>query len=57
MKGHHPFLPYLSLFIISLSSFPYIGLGIGFSKLVKGCTLPYGKKGLKVKRVKVAGKS
>jgi hypothetical protein len=33
-----------------------IGLGIGFAKLAKGCTLPCGKKGLKAQRVKVAGK-
>jgi hypothetical protein len=40
----------------SFSSIPYIDLGIGFAKLVKGCTLPCGKKGLKAQRVKVVGK-
>jgi hypothetical protein len=56
MKGHLPFPPYLSLFIFSLSSIPYIGSSIRFSKLAKGCTLPCGKRGLKAQRVKVAGK-
>jgi hypothetical protein len=47
MKGHHPFPPYLSLFI---------GSGIVFSKVAKGCTLPCGKKEIKAQRVKVDGK-
>jgi hypothetical protein len=42
--------------LFSLSSIPYIGSGIGFAKLAKGCTLPCGKKGLKAQRVKVASK-
>jgi hypothetical protein len=56
MKGHHPFPPYLPLFIIFPLIYPCIGSGIGFAKLVKGCTLPSGKKGLKAQRVKEAGK-
>jgi hypothetical protein len=47
MKGHRPLPPYLPLFIFSRSSIPYTGPGIGLAKLSKGCTLPYGKKGLK----------
>jgi hypothetical protein len=35
MKGHRPFLPYLPLFIIVPLIFPYLGLGIGFAKLVR----------------------
>jgi hypothetical protein len=58
MKGHHPFPPYLSLFII----FPLILITLHwFEHWVfqssKGYTLPCGEKGLKAERVKVVRKS
>jgi hypothetical protein len=57
MKGHHPFLPYLSLFIIFPLIYPLHLFGHWIFQASKGCTLPCGKKGLKDHRVKVAGKS
>jgi hypothetical protein len=56
MKGHRPFPQYLSLFIIFPLIFPLHWFGHWVSKLEKGCTLPYGKKGIKAKKVKVDGK-
>jgi hypothetical protein len=58
MKVHHPFLPYLSLFIISpLIIYPLHWFGHWVFQASKGCTLPCGKKELKAHRVKVDGKS
>jgi hypothetical protein len=57
MEGHHPFLPYLPLFIIFPLIFPLPWFGHWFYQASKGCTLPCRKKVLKAQRVKVAGKS
>jgi hypothetical protein len=56
MKGHHPFLPYLPLFIIIPLIYPLHLFEHWVFQASKGCTLPYGKKGLKAQRVKVASK-
>jgi hypothetical protein len=57
MKGHHPFLPYLPLFIIVPLIFPLPWFEHWVCQASKGCTLPCGNKGLKAQRVKVADKS
>jgi hypothetical protein len=57
MQVHHPFLSYLSLFIIFPLIYPLHWFEHWVFQASKGCTLPCGKKGLKAQRVKVAGKS
>jgi hypothetical protein len=47
----------LTIFHLYSSHSPSLCSGIGICHTRKGCTLPCGKKGLKVERVKVAGKS
>jgi hypothetical protein len=57
MNVYHPFIPYLPPFIIVPLIFPLPWFGHWVFQASKGCTLPYGKKGLKAQGVKVARKS
>jgi hypothetical protein len=57
MKYHHPFLPYLPLFITVPFIFPLPWFRHWVFQASRGFNMPCGKKGIKAQRVKVAEKS